>query len=214
MKNRKVVCTLSAAAAVLIAAAFIGGCSRNPGKKIRVLFIGNSHTYVNDIPALTAKAAGVDGYDMETVCCATTDYYLADHLKDEESLEALKSGGFDFVVLQEHTTPFPDEEEYAASVKDIMDVVPGKKTKFILYETWAPKDRPQKQETIERVNEAVADASGAVLASVGKTWWETLEADPDAGLYGEDGEHASEEGALLVSQVLWETIRRVWERGR
>ena len=213
MKNKKyiaAVLALSALAAALSAA----GCSKTPGREIRVLFIGNSHTYKCDVPGLTASLAEKDGYHLEAAQCAFNDYYLKDHLEDEETRAKLESGEYDFVIFQEHAHPFPDEEEYADSVEKLQSLVPGKKTRFVLYETWARKAEPEAQEMMCRVNEAVAERSKAALAGVGKRWWEKLEEDPDAGLFSKDGEHASKKGARFAAQILWETIRGEWESGR
>ena len=213
MKNRKCIAAVlmvSALAAALAAA----GCSKTPGREIKVLFIGNSHTYMCDVPGLTASLAGQDGYTLDAQQCAFSDYYLKDHLEDEETAAKLGSGEYDFVIFQEHTHPFPDEEEYADSVQKLMALVPGRKTGFVLYETWARKEEPEAQEMMCRVNEAVAKSSKAALAEVGKRWWEKLEEDPDAGLFSKDGEHASQKGAQFAAQILWETIRGEWENGR
>ena len=34
-------------------------------RQVKILFIGNSHTYVNDLPAILQKIAGEEGVEAE-----------------------------------------------------------------------------------------------------------------------------------------------------
>ena len=36
-------------------------------KKLRILFIGNSHTYYNDMPNLVAEKSRKEGYDLSLI---------------------------------------------------------------------------------------------------------------------------------------------------
>ena len=50
------------------------------GKKLRLLFIGNSHTYYNDMPLMAAKKARAAGYDCEVTMIAHGGWFLAQHV--------------------------------------------------------------------------------------------------------------------------------------
>lgn len=39
-------------------------------KKLRILFIGNSHTYYNDMPNMVAEKSRKEGYDCEVTMIA------------------------------------------------------------------------------------------------------------------------------------------------
>src|ERR1019366_3051749 len=87
---------------VLLAAIPAWADEPNP---IHVLFIGNSFTYVNDLPKMVAELAKAGGqppllFERETPGgCA-----LEKHWKDGKALAKIQSRKWDFVVLQDHST--------------------------------------------------------------------------------------------------------------
>lgn len=71
---------------------------------LRVLFVGNSHTYTHDIPALvTAVAASATGPRplVDATSVTIPGACLADHRRDGRAKQAIRNGRFDVVVLQE-----------------------------------------------------------------------------------------------------------------
>lgn len=66
----------------------------------RVLFLGNSYTYVNDMPQLLANLAAANGdtlvFDSHTV----GGYTIGNHSVDTASLNKIMLGGWDRVVIQ------------------------------------------------------------------------------------------------------------------
>src|SRR6478672_1356008 len=67
-----------------------------------VLFIGNSYTYVNDLPGIIqalADSAGGDRIAVETI--AEPDYALVDHLAEGTAQREISKRGWAFVVLQQ-----------------------------------------------------------------------------------------------------------------
>lgn len=74
-----------------------------PGPR-RVLFVGNSISYYNDIPAVLAQlAAAVYGVDIEADMLARGGASLADHLAHGSLLQEIARGHFDTVILQERS---------------------------------------------------------------------------------------------------------------
>src|SRR6266508_2456679 len=69
----------------------------------RVLFIGNSYTFVNDLPNTFAKLARSGGHKVEMGMSAQGAWTLNDHLRSPETLNLLNSAGWNFVVLQEQS---------------------------------------------------------------------------------------------------------------
>src|ERR1041385_1212532 len=71
----------------------------------RVLFLGNSYTYFNDLPAIVSELAKA-GHQctVETRMVAPSGKTLKDHWESSASREALDSQAWDFVVLQDQST--------------------------------------------------------------------------------------------------------------
>jgi hypothetical protein len=69
----------------------------------RVLFLGNSYTYANDLPQLLADIANSTGKTLIFDMNAPGGYYLGEHLTNPTSLAKIASGNWDNVVLQEQS---------------------------------------------------------------------------------------------------------------
>lgn len=99
---------ISALLAVL-AAALVGACSldtpltpgsgtvpiAHPENGRPILFVGNSLTYVNDLPGiLQAMADSAGGKKLAVATVAFPDYALEDHWAEGSALQAIKGGGW------------------------------------------------------------------------------------------------------------------------
>ena len=82
-------------------------------KTIRVLFVGNSHTYMNDMPQLFRETCErTTGVPTEVTRLAFSGRHLRWHLSEYFSLRfALLYGGYDYCVIQQAAHPFPPREE-------------------------------------------------------------------------------------------------------
>ena len=74
---------------------------------MKILFIGNSATYVNDVPKMLERLARGAGYEMETDMVVKGGFRLSQHAagivaRDKIALEELQKG-YDLVILQVHS---------------------------------------------------------------------------------------------------------------
>ena len=53
-------------------------------RRLRILFIGNSHTYFNDMPAMVAEKARKAGFDCEVTMIAHGGWYLEQHVQEPD----------------------------------------------------------------------------------------------------------------------------------
>jgi hypothetical protein len=80
------------------------GCATGAGgphDAVRVLFVGNSLTYVGNLPAVLQAQAQADGRDLSTQMLVQGGATLDDRVRDGAVAELLQHGRFDYVVLQE-----------------------------------------------------------------------------------------------------------------
>lgn len=86
---------------------------------LRVLFVGNSYTYVNDLPALVAAMGATQGVRIQVTMRTEPDHSLADHLRDRR-LRVLLSQPWDWVVLQQGPSSLPESRaELIESTRDL-----------------------------------------------------------------------------------------------
>ena len=191
-------------------AACLSGSPAGPqpiGDGTKVLFIGNSLTYVNDVPGiLQALADSAGGEKLAVASRANANYALIDHWVDGVAQRDIAQGGWKWVVMQQGWTPagiYRDTLRLAARNFGVEIAKIG--AKGAMYQTWPPSNRPSDfAGSIESYELAAADINGVVFP-VARAWLETWKKDPNVQLYS-DGLHASVAGSYLAALVMYARI--------
>lgn len=98
-------------------------------RTLRILFIGNSHTYFNDMPAMVAEKARKAGFDCEVTMIAHGGWYLEQHVQEPDVRFNILYGHYDYVVLQEFSHPFGPEEKFFGAVRTLNQWIREAKSK-------------------------------------------------------------------------------------
>ena len=169
---------------------------------MRVLFVGNSHTYFNDMPELFARMCReLTGERPELTMLAYSGRSLAWHREEYFALRfALLRGGYDACVIQQQAHPFPGEEAAEAGVRALLPLCEKGGARPVLFMTWAEKAKPENAARISRFYRRLAAETGALLAPIGELFERFRGTDLE--LYWRDGEHASPYGSYLSAAVL------------
>ena len=176
-------------------------------KDIKVLFIGNSHTYVNDLPKLFKEFARIDGYNTEAFMIAHAGWKLKQHASEPDVKFNILNGKFDYVVLQEHAHPFGPKEEVMDAIRKIDEFIKEAHSKLVIFPTWAKKNERSVQGFMSEVHREIGKELKGIVANVDIDWWNSIDNNPDIDLYGPDGAHASIYGSSLAAKAIWETIK-------
>lgn len=183
--------------------------SSKQGKiQLRILCIGNSHTYFNDMPLMVKRRAVEVGYDCQVTMIAHGGWYLAQHAEEPDVRFNILYGGYDYVVLQEHAHPFGPEDKFMEAAKKLNKIIRETACIPVIYECWAKRDEPEKQSYMNEVHQRVTAEIKALLAPVGEYWWGYMHSWSSLEMYAEDGAHASRAGSDFAAKMVWETIRR------
>ena len=92
---------------------------KNKRKLLSILFIGNSHTYFNDMPIRVKRRFDEEGYNCSVTMLAHPGWFLAQHVEDPEAKFNIIYGEYDYVVLQEHAHPFGPVEKFFSAVRTL-----------------------------------------------------------------------------------------------
>ena len=176
--------------------------------EMRVLFIGNSHTYFNDMPNMFAELARKEGVACEVTMLAHGGWYLEQHQAEPETRFNILYGHYDYVVLQEHAHPFGPAEKMWNAAEAINAWIREAGSVPVCYMTWAQKDAEDQQKPMTDAYGRMADKLNAILAPVGEEWWKYIHEHQETEMYAADGAHASLEGSLLAAQVIWREIKK------
>jgi hypothetical protein len=169
---------------------------------VRVLFIGNSLTERNDVPALVKAMAKAQGVDLQVKSVTRPDYAIEDHwLERRQSL--LERGNYDVLVLQQGPSTRPESQAHLRewSIK-WADAARANGTHPALYMVWPVSGQHEGFFLVAQSHRNAASASGSAVLPVGEVWHAVLLADPSIQLYARDGFHASPAGSFLAAMVI------------
>jgi len=175
---------------------------------MKILFIGNSHTFMNDMPALVRDMVReVTGADCESVMLAYGGRSLKWHMSEEKFAVRynILHGGYDFCVMQEVAHPMTDEQDTYDNVRKIADLCRTAGTVPVIFETWCEKKMPEHQAEMNRRYRFISGDTGALLAPIGEAWEKARDLC-GTDLYWHDGEHASPAGDYLTALVITKTL--------
>ena len=175
-------------------------------KTLGILFIGNSHTYYNDMPLMVQRHAADEGFDCRVTMIAHGGWFLEQHVKEPDVRFNILFGKYDYVIFQDHTHPMAPLEEFRTAAGALNEWIREAGSTPVIYETWAKKDEPEVQDSMNIVHQSVAKEIGALLAPVGENWWAYKNGHPELEMYASDGMHASRAGSELAAKYIWETI--------
>ena len=176
-------------------------------KSLDILFIGNSHTYYNDMPLMVRRRAIECGYDCRVVMIADGGWFLAQHAEEPDVRFNILYGGYDYVVLQEHAHPFGSVEKFRDAAVRLNRWIREAGSTPVIFDTWARKSESEKQAEMDAAHKMVAGEIDALLAQVGVNWWDYQKSWPELEMYDKDGAHASAAGSDFAAKHIWETIR-------
>lgn len=180
---------------------------------MRILFIGNSHTYYNDMAYLFAALGRASGLSLDVTMLTRGGESLAGHIKNEQTRFNLLYGRYDLAVLQEVTSEFPEIKEYFDGVRTLKAWADQGETRCGLYMNFeSPQDTPP----LSRMRPAVlaaGDAFGLSVARVGEAFARARIALPGVDLYAADRHHPSPEGSYLAALTLLHDLLDVRVRG-
>jgi hypothetical protein len=183
---------------------FVASAPLQAGESLKVLFIGNSLTYTNDLPKMIADLAkaggqGIFQYETEVPGGCT----LEKHWKDGKALAKIKSKAWDYVVLQDNSTqPLKDPKALATYGKMFADVIAEQKSKTAIYMTWAWTGQFDTQPTITKAYQDLATSTGSVLIPAGVAFDACRRAHPDRSMVT-DTRHPDLAGTYLIACVFY-----------
>lgn len=199
------------------------------GHKRNVLFLGNSYTYVNNLPQLIhdLALANNDTLIFDSNCPGGSTFN--NHFNYATSIAKLNSQAWDCVVLQAQSqepsfSPAQVEAQtlpYAIKLDSVIDHNYAC-TETIFYETWGRKNGDAgncaayppvctytgMQDRLKQSYKLFADTTRGIMAPAGEAWRKSIALDPSLELYSSDQSHPSLEGSYLTACVFYEIVFR------
>jgi hypothetical protein len=178
-----------------------------PNKNLRVLFMGNSLTYVNDLPALLSEIGRQDESAITYTSFLFPDYSLEDHWNEGKVKAEIEKGGYDFVVAQQGPSALPESQslllEYATR---FAEVCRKNKSKLALYMVWPSKARSFDMDNVISSYTKTAEKTSSLLCPAGLGWKYAWQSDPELPLYSADNFHPGITGSVLAALIIYGSL--------
>ena len=183
---------------------------------MRILMLGNSFTFTNDMPQMLAALTGA-----EVVHHTRGGARLSEQLNPNTKLggrtqAALRNEPWDYVVLQEMSHgPITSPKSFFSSVEQLCRQIRADRAVPILFATWAYQKGGTKlaakgwdyDEMAQKLSEAYQKAArdnNALIADVGSRFYELSHTQ---NLYAADGVHPNELGSRVAAETIAAVIQ-------
>jgi hypothetical protein len=204
-------------------------CGSLHAQPLRILFIGNSYTYYNDLPGSLVQLAADAGEQVVTAQSTPPGHTLEQHSMNAVTLDLIREGGWDHVVIQEQSQrpAFPDAQvaaevlPYAQALSDSVRLY-SPCAEIVFYMTWGRSQGDAQncvafppvctyegmQHRLRLGYLSMAVENSAWCAPVGMAWRTIRQEHPDIVLYDPDGSHPGLAGSYLAASTIFCTVFR------
>lgn len=195
---------------------------------MRILFIGNSYTFYNDMPtALFQKIAESAGLEI-TVDSVTRGGWTLEKFADSQTTfgaqieELLEQNTYDAVILQEQSVRPAEEHAYAVFFDGVRrlkkKILKSQNCRIVLFETWSHENGSATLQARNWTHDdmtwrlaaayaAIAEELDLEVACVGRAFWQICNTHPALDLYAHDSRsHPSPTGSFLAALTLFAKI--------
>lgn len=192
---------------------------------LSVLFIGNSYTYVNDLPTLFLNVTQSLGDNATIDSKSNGGYTFQNQLTDPLTHTKIGSQAWDFVVIQGQSQEpsFPYDQVNTNTLPpavQLADSVYANNycSQVMYFMTWGRQVGDPQWDSINtfdkmnvRLRNAylrISDSAEASVSPVGVAWKYVRDNYPTINLYSGDGSHPSMEGSYLAACTFYASLFR------
>ncbi len=197
---------------------------RDPNKEIKILFVGNSFTFYNDMPtAIFEKICTSAGYKVKVDSVTNGGHYLSEFADISDSYglmvrSRLKKTKYDVVILQEQSgCAIKDPGRFYDGVRGLSELIKQNGAEIWLYETWGYKagysklpthggDTATMEMKLRAAYTAIAEEVGASVSLVGTAMLDVHTNNTSFDVYNSDLFHPSVYGSTVAAFTLFASI--------
>lgn len=205
-----------------ILALFATGTVAAQSEPLKILFIGNSYTHMNDMPKMFEKISKDAGMDVIVEKSAQSGASFQVHSERKDMFKAINKRQWDYIILQGYSRELtfePDHLETATIpyINQITDSIFKNNacTNLLFYMTWGYDDGYHERENVNTFDKMadkiesgyryLSDTYNVPVVPVGMAW-KKVRALEAMDLYVDDRAHPSKEGSFLIASTFFESI--------
>jgi hypothetical protein len=219
-------CFVDSTLVICLLTALLSGCAQPAVPPTRVLFVGNSFTYVNDLPHLFATLAEAGHHPVVVDMVAPSGWTLAQHAASPETRAKITGSPWNYVVLQEQSlmpaVPAARTGYMYPAVRALVQLIRARGSEPVLFLTWGRRDGSDEagyadfhtmQAALTTGYLSIADELDLRVAPAGAAWQLAVAQHPSVPLWDADGSHPALAGSYLTACVLYATLFHVSPEG-
>lgn len=173
------------------------------GTARRILFIGNSLTYYNDLPGMVKTLAHEAGVDLTVESVTFGGVSLQDHWEEGTALRRLADTTWDLVIMQQGPSGTPESRTLLIEYAELFNTpIRAAGARPAVYMVWPESVRQTAYDSVAWNYTAAADSIDAVLFPGIRTWQAAWRRVPSMELYGKDGFHPSPLGTYAIAVLM------------
>jgi hypothetical protein len=192
---------------------------------LRVLFVGDSLTYVNNLPALYSAIAKSKGRCVKAAMVASGGESLREHWNTGDVVKALRMRHWSFVMLQDQTTfgevylvnghsHVHDANDFFIYGSKLVERIRAAGSVPILFLPWAPRDMdPRDAEFVRWAYQSLGRKQQITIVPVRYAWKQASRYPLLPSLYLPDGTHPTAAGSYLAAALFVAYLNKVNPEG-
>lgn len=175
----------------------------------RVLFVGNSLTYYNELPLMLEAIAAQAGIDVDTEAVTIGGASLQDHYRDRTALAEISRGHYQLVILQQGPSSLAESQEHLLEWSQrFTTAIRASGARPALYMVWPERARLAYFGAVHMSYRNAALAVGGMFIPAGDTWLHAWQSEPELALYGPDQFHPSALGSYAAALSMFAELFR------
>ncbi len=176
---------------------------------LRLLFIGNSLTYTNDLPGMVDSIASVvEAGSVEVESITYPNFGLTEHRLRGEADSAIRAGGWTLVILQQGPSSLPESRiQIVAEARWYAAVAAEAGVPLAFLMVWPDRSRLAFFDDVALSYKLAADSTGSLLLPAGEAWRAAWRRDSTLQFFGKDGFHPEPLGTYLAALVIVDRLR-------
>ncbi len=191
-------------------------------KNFKILFIGNSYTYVNHVPNTFKMLGKARGRNITVDMVAPGGYTLERHAKREETIQKIQQGGWDVVVLQDQSsTPSCNPQGTLRGTQQLQQEIAkiGAQTWFYMTPSHYVVEKAdstamlEEQDLLNNGYNAAAKLIHGKVSPVGEAFRNNYLKNYTRKLHSPDHSHFNTDGSYLAALVLYCAITNEKAKG-
>lgn len=196
---------------------------------LRVLFLGNSYTAVNDLPGMVEQVAAGKGKTLIHASNTPGGYSFDQHAQNATSLDLIHQGNWDYVVMQEQSQipviPFFYDNNFIPGGSALADSIRAYNpcAQLVLYLTWGRRyggmqcdqsgtycsedfvDFGHMQDSLTASYLRLSNIIEAKVAPCGEAWRHILD-ETEEVLHAGDNSHPNFSGSYVAACTMFATF--------